>query len=287
MTVAVRAVPRTSERRNYLVRRLADPAVLVCGIVNVTPDSFSDGGRHREPGCAVRHARRLVDEGAELLDVGGESTRPGSRPPSVDEELDRVIPVIEKLARTTSVPISIDTSRPEVMREAVAAGAVMINDVRALRRDDALETAAALDVPVCLMHMQGTPVTMQVAPSYADVVAEVRGFLLDRVDACHRAGIPFEHLLVDPGFGFGKTLVHNLELLAGLRRIADIGYPVMAGLSRKGMLGEITGRDVTQRDVASAAAAMIAAGNGASVVRVHDVAGTVDALAVVNAVAEL
>ena len=287
MTVAVRAVPRQSDRRNRLVRRLVDPAVLVCGIVNVTPDSFSDGGRHREPGCAVRHALRLIDEGAELLDVGGESTRPGSDPPPVEEELNRVIPVIEKLARTTSVPISIDTSRPEVMRQAVAAGAVMINDVRALRLDDALETAAALEVPVCLMHMQGTPTTMQVAPSYVDVVAEVRGFLRDRVDACCRAGIPAEHLLVDPGFGFGKTLVHNLELLAGLRHIAAIGHPVMAGLSRKGMLGEITGRDVTQRDVASAAAAMIAAGNGASIVRVHDVAGTVDALAVVNAVAGL
>ncbi|MBD0322740.1 MAG: dihydropteroate synthase [Aldersonia sp.] len=270
--------------RDRLVHRLTGTDVLVCGIVNVTPDSFSDGGHYRDLSRAVDHAHTLIAEGAELLDIGGESTRPGSRPPSVAEEIARVVPVIETLARTASVPISVDTSRPEVMREAVAVGAVMINDVRALRYPGALDIAAGLQVPVCLMHMQGEPDSMQLAPRYADVVEEVRGFLLDRVAACRSAGIPLQHIVLDPGFGFGKTLTHNLELLASLRRVTELGLPLMAGLSRKGMLGAITGRAVTDRRAASVAAAMIAAQNGASILRVHDVAATVDAVAIARAV---
>lgn len=274
------AVPDACER---FARRIADPGVLVCGIVNVTPDSFSDGGRG--PSAAIEHGLALIAEGAGMLDVGGESTRPGSTPPSVAEEIARVVPVIEALAGR--VPVSVDTSRPEVMRAAVAAGAVMINDVRALRVTGALDTAAALQVPVVLMHMQGEPETMQCAPGYTDVVAEVRGFLLDRVHACQNAGIPLEHIVLDPGFGFGKTLAHNLELLTSLRRIADMGLPVMAGLSRKGMLGAITGRAVADRRAASVAAALIAAQHGARILRVHDVAATVDAVAVATAVSAL
>ena len=236
-TVIETARPAVEDARDRLVRRLAEPTALVCGIVNVTPDSFFDGGRFGDTSRAVEHALALIEEGAELLDIGGESTRPGADPPSVDEELRRVVPVIEALARATSVPISIDTSRPEVMRAAVTAGAVMINDVRALRIKGALATAAALRVPVCVMHMQGIPATMQLAPTYTDVVAEVRQFLVSRVEACHAAGIPDNHIVLDPGFGFGKALAHNLELLSGLRNIASLGLPVMAGLSRKGMLG--------------------------------------------------
>ena len=220
--------------RDRLVRRLGEPAAMVCGIVNVTPDSFYDGGRYQDPARAVDHGHTLVAEGAEMLDVGGESTRPGSHPPSVAEEIARVVPVIDALARTTSVPISVDTSRPEVMREAVAAGAVMINDVRALRLRGALDAAAALKVPVCLMHMQGEPATMQIAPTYYDVVGEVHRFLVGRVERCLTAGVAREHIVLDPGFGFGKTLEHNLALLAGLRSIANLGYPVMAGLVTQG-----------------------------------------------------
>lgn len=268
--------------RDRLVARLADRAPLVCGIVNVTPDSFSDGGRG--PVDAVAHGMQLIAEGADLLDVGGESTRPGAAPPSVDEELRRVIPVVEALSRVASIPVSVDTSRPEVMRAAVAAGASMINDVRALQLPGALEAAAALQVPVCLMHMQGEPATMQDAPAYGDVVAEVREFLLDRVAACCVAGIPREHLLVDPGFGFGKTLKHNLALLDGLADTAPMGLPIMAGLSRKGMLGALTGRAVGDRCAASVVAALLAAQRGATILRVHDVAATVDAVAVLRAV---
>ena len=270
--------------RDRLVGRLAGPTALVCGIVNATPDSFFDGGRYHDPSRAIRHARRLIAEGADMLDIGGESTRPGAHPPSVAEEIARVVPVIYNLARTTSIPISVDTSRPEVMREAVAAGAVMVNDVRALRLRGALAAAAELGVPVCLMHMQGEPGTMQNEPTYCDVVAEVRRFLLGRVDACRRAGISSEHIVLDPGFGFGKTLTHNLELLAGLRSIADVGLPVMAGLSRKSMLGAITGRGLGDRLTGSVAAALIAFQKGASILRVHDVAATVDALSVAKAV---
>jgi dihydropteroate synthase len=276
--------PSSVGARDRLLRRLAHQAPLVCGIVNVTPDSFSDGGRYIDPATAIDHGHALIAQGAELLDVGGESTRPGARPPTLADEIARVVPVIEALARSTSIPISVDTSRPEVMGEAVAAGACFINDVRALRYPGALATAAELDVPVCLVHMRGEPHTMQQSPEYVDVLIEVRAFLLHRVEACVRAGIPRDHIVLDPGFGFGKTLVHNLDLLANLRHIADIGLPVMAGLSRKGMLGAITGRDVEHRQVASAAAALVATQNGASLLRVHDVAETVDALAVLNAV---
>jgi dihydropteroate synthase len=270
--------------RDRLLRRLAQQSPLVCGIVNATPDSFSDGGRYVDPAAAIDHGLALIAQGADLLDIGGESTRPGARPPSVAAEIARVVPVVDALARSTSIPISVDTSRPAVMREAVAAGACFINDVRALRYPGALAAAAELNVPVCLVHMRGEPHTMQQSPEYVDVVAEVRAFLQSRVQACLQAGIPREHIVLDPGFGFGKTLHHNLDLLANLDHIADMGLPVMAGLSRKGMIGAISGRDVEHRQVASAAAALIAAQNGASLLRVHDVAETVDALAVLRTV---
>lgn len=259
---------------------------LIMGVVNVTPDSFSDGGQLATVGAAVAHGLRLVAEGADLLDVGGESTRPGAEPVTVDEELHRVLPVIAALVAQTSVPLSVDTSKPAVMRAAVAAGAGMINDVLALRGEGALDAAAELGVPVCLMHMQGEPRSMQDAPDYADVVSEVHRFLADRVLACQFAGIEQRRLLVDPGFGFGKTLEHNLALLRGLGRFASLGVPLVAGLSRKGMLGRITGRELPQERVhASVAAALIAVQNGAAIVRVHDVAATRDALAVWQAVA--
>jgi dihydropteroate synthase len=259
----------------------------VMGVVNVTPDSFSDGGAHADTGAAVAHALRLAEEGADLLDVGGESTRPGAGEVPLEEELRRVVPVIERLARECALPISVDTSKPEVMRAAVAAGAGMINDPYALRRDGALEAAAALGVPVCLMHMQGTPRDMQEAPHYEDVVAEVHGFFAQRLFACEMAGIAKKKLLVDPGFGFGKSLEHNLLLLRQLARFAELGVPVLAGLSRKGMIGQLTGRGVEARVHGSVAAALLAVQNGAMLVRVHDVAATVDALAVWRAVAAL
>jgi dihydropteroate synthase len=258
----------------------------VMGIVNVTPDSFSDGGEHATPAAAIAHGLRLAEEGADLLDVGGESTRPGAEEVTVAEELRRVIPVIEALAQRTALPISVDTSKPEVMRAAVAAGAGMINDVYALRRDGALETAAALGVPVVLMHMQGEPRSMQDAPHYDDVVGEVRGFLAERLFAAEMAGIAKNKLVIDPGFGFGKTLEHNLALLALLERFTDLGVPLLAGLSRKRSIGELTGRDDPHARVhGSVAAHLIAVQRGARLLRVHDVAATVDALKVWNAIA--
>jgi dihydropteroate synthase len=258
----------------------------IMGIVNVTPDSFSDGGAFDSAQAAVEHGLRLVDEGADLLDVGGESTRPGAAPVDEAEELRRVLPVIEALSARAGVPVSIDTSKPGVMRAAVAAGASMINDVFALRADGALEAAAAAGVPVCLMHMQGEPRSMQDAPHYDDVVGEVHRFLADRLLACQFAGIDLRRLLVDPGFGFGKTLAHNLDLLRGLERFTSLGVPLLAGLSRKSMIGTITGRsDAADRVHGSAAAALIAVQRGAAIVRVHDVAATRDALAVWQAVA--
>jgi len=264
------------------VLKLDRPRVM--GIVNVTPDSFSDGGRHDTVEAAVAHGLRLAEEGADLLDVGGESTRPGAAEVSMQEELARVIPVIERLARETSLPISVDSSKPEVMRAAVAAGAGMINDVYALRRDGALDAAATLGVPVVLMHMLGEPRGMQEDPRYDDVVADVHRFLAERLFACEMAGLPRKNLVVDPGFGFGKTLEHNLLLLRQLPRLADLGVPVLAGLSRKRSLGDITGRGVDERVFASVAAAVLAADGGARLIRVHDVAATVDALKVWSAV---
>jgi len=257
----------------------------VVGIVNVTPDSFSGDGLAGSPDAAVAHGLKLVEEGADALDVGGESTRPGAGEVPLDEELRRVLPVVERLARETAVPVFIDTSRPEVMRAAVGAGAGLINDVRALRREGALDAAASLKVPVCLMHMQGEPATMQDDPRYDDVVAEVHRFLAERIFACEMSGIPKKRIVVDPGFGFGKTLDHNLALLRQLARLSDLGVPVLAGLSRKGMIGTLTGRGQGQRVHGSVAAALIAAQNGAKLVRAHDVGATVDALKVWHAVA--
>lgn len=258
----------------------------VMGIVNVTPDSFSDGGAHDTLEAAVAHGLKLADEGADLLDIGGESTRPGAEAVPLEEELRRVVAVIERLAKETSLPISIDTSKPEVMRAAVQAGAGMINDVYGLRREGALETAAALGVPVVLMHMQGEPRSMQQAPDYDDVVGDVHRFLAERIFAAEMSGIAKKNIVVDPGFGFGKNTQHNLTLLAQLERIAELGVPVLAGLSRKRSIGEITGRDLPAERVAgSVAAHLIAAQRGAKILRVHDVAATVDALKVWNAVA--
>ena len=266
------------------ILRLDRPQVM--GIVNVTPDSFSDGGAHDTTDAAVAHALRLVEEGTDLLDIGGESTRPGAAEVEVEEELRRVVPVIERLAAQVAVPISIDTSKPEVMRAAVQAGAGMINDVYGLRREGALDAAAALGVPVVLMHMQGEPRSMQAVPQYDDVVGEVHRFLAERIFAAEMAGIPKQRIVVDPGFGFGKDTAHNLQLLARFERFAELGVPVLAGLSRKRSIGELTGRDVPADRVAgSVAAHLIAAQRGAAIVRVHDVAATVDALKVWNAVA--
>ena len=271
---------------NGRILRLDVPRVM--GIVNVTPDSFSDGGAHDTLDAAVAHGLQLAAEGAAILDIGGESTRPGAEEVSVEEELRRVIPVIERLAKETSLPISIDTSKPEVMRAAVVAGAGMINDVYGLRRDGALDAAAELGVPVVLMHMLGDPRTMQAAPEYDDVVGEVHRFIAERIFAAEMAGIARKNIVVDPGFGFGKTTRHNLQLLVQLRRFTELGVPVLAGLSRKKSIGEITGRAIPRDRVAgSVAAHLIAAQNGARLLRVHDVAATVDALKVWNAVAAL
>ncbi|MBB3343215.1 dihydropteroate synthase [Luteimonas sp. RC10] len=269
---------------NGRVLRLDRPRVM--GIVNVTPDSFSDGGAHATAEAAIAHGLQLAAAGADVLDIGGESTRPGADAVPVDEELRRVLPVIEALVAQTALPISIDTSKPEVMRAAVEAGAGLINDVYGLRREGALETAAALGVPVVLMHMLGEPRGMQDAPEYDDVVGEVHRFLAERIFAAEMAGIERRRIVVDPGFGFGKTTAHNLALLAQLARLGELGVPVLAGLSRKRSIGELTGREVAAERVAgSVAAHLIAAQNGARLLRVHDVAATVDALQVWQAVA--
>ena len=256
---------------------------LVMGIVNVTPDSFSDGGRHLRLEAALVHSHRLIHEGADILDIGGESTRPGALPISVQEELDRVMPVIEGL-RGAPVPLSVDTCKPEVMCAALAAGASMVNDINALQQPEALAAVVASDAAVCLMHMKGSPQTMQEQPQYQDVVAEVVQFLRARIAAVEAAGIARERIVVDPGFGFGKTQPHNLALLHGLDAFNVLGVPVLAGLSRKSMLGAITGRDVEHRVHASVAAALLAVQRGAKIVRVHDVGATVDVLKVWQAV---
>lgn len=257
----------------------------VMGILNVTPDSFSDGGRYAGLARALDHARTMLADGADVVDVGGESTRPGAAPVDEATELARVVPVIEALAREGAL-VSVDTTKPGVMRAAIGAGAAIVNDVGALRAPGAIEAVAGSGVAVCLMHMRGTPATMQSAPEYADVVAEVRGFLLARARACEAAGIARDRIVVDPGFGFGKTLAHNLDLLARLDAIVASGYPVLAGLSRKSMLGAITGRPEGERMAASVAAALSAVQRGAAIVRVHDVRETVDALAVWRATVE-
>lgn len=255
----------------------------IMAIVNVTPDSFSDGGKFNSANSAVDYALRMIEQGADVLDIGGESTRPNAQPVSLQQELDRVIPVIEALAARSAVPLSIDTSKPEVMRAAIAAGAGFINDVSALRHDGALEAAAELGVAVCLMHMPGNPQTMQQAVQYDDVLVQVRQFLTERLFACEMAGIAKKNIVIDPGFGFGKHLEHNLTLLANLNYFSELGVPVLAGVSRKSMIGQITGREVGDRLMGSVAAALLAAQNGAKIIRVHDVAETKDALAVLAA----
>lgn len=256
---------------------------LIMGIVNLTPDSFSGDGLASDTARAIAHARKLIAEGADMLDLGAESSRPGAIPASLDEELDRLLPVLEALA-DCGVPISVDTYKPEVMQAAIDHGAAMINDIYALRRTGALDVVANSDCAVCLMHMQGEPLTMQQSPVYRNVVGEVRGFLVERVAAALAAGIARDRLVVDPGIGFGKTLEHNLDLLAQLEETAFDGLPILAGISRKSMLGAITGRPVSERLAASIAAALVAVRHGARILRVHDVAATRDALSVWQAV---
>lgn len=256
----------------------------IMGIVNVTPDSFSDGGKYSSVDLAVEHALQLVAEGADILDIGGESTRPGADPVGLEEELRRVIPVIEALSKVTTVPLSIDTYKPEVMRAAIQAGADIVNDICALREDGALEVVANSNAGICLMHMQGIPQTMQINPQYTDVVNEVKQFLADRVEACLAHGIAGERILLDPGFGFGKTTAHNVALIQHLDSFTTLGLPLLVGLSRKSVLGKIAGGDEQQRLHAGLAASVISVMKGAKIVRVHDVKATVDALKVVAAV---
>ncbi len=254
------------------------------GILNVTPDSFSDGGHFVAVDDARRQAERMLEDGASIIDIGGESTRPGAEDVSESQELDRVIPVIEALRDATALPISVDTSKPQVMRAAISAGATMINDVLALQEPGSLEAAVDLAVPVCLMHMQGRPRTMQESPHYEAVTSDVASFLRNRAEQCIEAGVAADSIIVDPGFGFGKTHAHNVEMLANLRQLRALGYPVLIGVSRKSTLGEITGRAVPDRLSGSIAAAVVAVMHGAQIVRVHDVRETVDALKVVSAV---
>lgn len=261
---------------------LSKPRVM--GIVNVTPDSFSDGGRYASTEKAVEHGLKLVSEGAEILDVGGESTGPGAVPVSLQDELERVVPVIERLSKSAGVPISIDTYKPEVMRAAIEAGADIINDIRALQEPDAIEIVADSNAGVCLMHMQGDPQTMQIDPKYEDVLREVIAFLEQRLVATESAGIARERIVLDPGFGFGKKTEHNLELLKKLDVILALGRPLLVGLSRKSVLGQVTGGDVNVRLHASLSAAVISVMKGARIVRVHDVKATVDALKVAASV---
>lgn len=257
---------------------------LIMGVVNVTPDSFFDGGRFLDAAQATAQAYRLIDEGADIVDVGGESTRPGSSPVALDEERRRVLPVLEAL-RGCGVPVSVDTQKPQLMLEAIAAGADMVNDINAFQAPGALAAVGGSSAALCFMHKRGDPRTMQEDPRYDDVTAEVRAFLVERLAAAERVGIERDRLVIDPGFGFGKTFEHNLALLRGLGGFATLGVPVLAGLSRKSMLGRITGRDAGERVFASVAAALIAVRNGASIVRVHDVGATRDALAVWRALA--
>lgn len=269
---------------------LAAPRIM--GVLNVTPDSFSDGGRFVSSGKllldeALRAAEAMVVAGASIIDVGGESTRPGAAKVSVEEEMARVLPVVEALAARVDAVISVDTSTPQLMAAAVSVGAGMLNDVRALTTTGALEAAVSANVPVCLMHMQGQPSTMQAQPEYDDVVAEVRSYLFDRVQAAIQAGVKKEHIMLDPGFGFGKTDVHNVKLLQSLPQLCELGYPVLAGLSRKSMIGRLLGREPKDRLAGSLALAMLAAQNGAKIIRVHDVAETHDVLSLLGVIQKL
>jgi len=284
----VMALPHSSPLTPHAVLKLGRFSLtlerpLIMGVVNVTPDSFSDGGRFFVTQQALEHARVLIEEGADILDIGGESSRPGAEPVGLDEELRRVMPVLEQLAQMP-VPVSVDTCKPDVMRRAIAAGAAMVNDINALREPGALEAVAQSQAAVCLMHMQGEPRSMQRDPQYEDVVADVTAFLAQRVEAAQQAGIARERIVIDPGFGFGKSTGHNLELLQGLSTIAGLGQPVLVGLSRKSLFGKITGKPVADRVSASVAAALLAVERGAALVRVHDVAATRDALLVLNAI---
>jgi len=256
----------------------------VMGIVNVTPDSFSDGGKFSNTNLAIQHALKLAEEGADILDIGGESTRPNAVSVGLQEELDRVMPVIESLVSQVNIPISIDTYKPQVMQAAIAAGASMVNDVRALQEEGALEIVAQSKVAVCLMHMQGTPQTMQINPQYNDVVSEVKSFLAARLQASIDVGVPRNRILLDPGFGFGKTREHNITLIQQLESFAELSQPLLVGLSRKSVLGQVTGNDVDARLYASIAASVIVAQKGAKILRVHDVKATVEALKVVTAI---
>ena len=257
---------------------------LVMGVLNVTPDSFSDGGKFFATDAAIRQAERMFAAGAAIVDVGGESSRPGAGQISEDEELDRVIPVIEIISDGTDIAVSIDTSKPGVMRAAANAGASMINDVYALRQDGAVEAASELDVAVCLMHMQGEPGTMQENPGYQDIPGDILDFLSKRITACRDAGIDDEKIVIDPGFGFGKTHEHNVRLLASLDQFQELGMPLLVGLSRKSTLGALTGKDVEERLPAGIAAAILAVERGAHIVRTHDVDETIDALKIASAV---
>jgi dihydropteroate synthase len=253
---------------------------LVMGILNVTPDSFSDGGQFESKDKALERALEMVEEGADIIDVGGESTRPGAQPVSAAQEIERVVGVVELIREHSAIPVSVDTSKPEVMTAAASAGASMINDVRALRSEGALPAAAATGLPVCLMHMQGEPRTMQANPEYGDVIVEVRDFLLERADVCIANGIPRQKIVLDPGFGFGKSLQHNIALLQQLGSLVDSGYPVIAGMSRKAMIGALLKDSDRDRLVGSVTLALYAWRQGAHIVRVHDVGQTVEALQV-------
>jgi len=273
-------------KMNFAGRSVDLSRCQVMGILNVTPDSFSDGGRFNTADAALVRARTMVEDGASFIDVGGESTRPGAAPVSTQEELDRVCPVVEAIARELDTVISVDTSNPAVMEEVVRLGAGLINDVRALQREGAPEVAARAGVPVCIMHIQGEPDTMQNDPRYHNVRRDVSSFLTERMRVVEKAGVRPENIILDPGFGFGKTVDHNIQLLATLEQLHLLGHPLLIGLSRKSMLGAITGREVNERLPASLAAATISAMKGASILRVHDVRETVDAVKVVTAVKE-
>ena len=264
-------------------RNLNFETPVVMGILNITPDSFSDGGRYSHLDTALRQAEKMLSDGAQIIDIGGESTRPGARAVNESAELDRVIPVIEKLQQELDVIISIDTSKAVVMTEAASAGAALINDVMALRAEGALEAASETGLPVCLMHMQGEPRSMQSQPQYDNVVSEVQSFLQQQTERCIASGIDKNQIIIDPGFGFGKTLTHNIALFKNLEQLNVLGYPILVGASRKSMLGQITGKDISERLAGSVAFATLASIKGAAIIRVHDVAETMDAIKVAEA----